>query len=102
MAEVVVPCVLRVGLARVVDTTLSRNVKDGFLRQTKHFVGLFSVLIGSIAWLKILDSWVLVTGGLSSFNGRPRWERREASPSSIPQYAIMAFIAAILRRFSIR
>jgi hypothetical protein len=29
--------------------TLLRNVRDGFLKQTKHFVSLFSLLIDRIA-----------------------------------------------------
>src|SRR5580700_9325521 len=82
------------------EATLSRNVRDGFPRQTKHFVGLFSLLIDRIAWLRASGSLALRTGGLSSFTGRPRWIRWEAGPSSTPQYAVMALTAAILRRFS--
>lgn len=79
------------------EATLSRNVRDRFPRQTKHFVGLFSLLIDRIAWLRASGSLALRTGGLSSFTGRPHWIRWEAGPSSMPQYAVMALI---LRRFS--
>lgn len=39
------------------DTTLARNVRDGLPRQTKHIVGLFSLVIDSIAWLTASGSW---------------------------------------------
>lgn len=82
------------------EATLSRNASDGFPRQTKHFVGLFSPLMDRIALLRALGSSALMTGGLLSFTRRPRWIRRGVGPSSTPQYAIMTLIAAILRRLS--
>lgn len=82
------------------EATLSRNARDGFPRQTKHLVSLFSPLIFRIAVLGVLGSSALVTGGLSSFTGRPREMRRGVDPSSTPQYIVMALIAMILHWLS--
>src|SRR5437899_726158 len=82
------------------EATLLRNVRDGFPRQTKHFVGRFSPLMERIASPRVSGSLALRTGGLLSCTGRPRWIRRGAGPSSTPQYAVTALTAAILRRFS--
>lgn len=75
------------------EATLSRNVNEGFPRQTKHFVGLFFPLIDCIALLRASGCSALNTGGVSSFAGRPRWiwvlplsSCRVASPAVSGQY----------------
>src|SRR5690349_11770951 len=92
-------CLLREPLVAY-EATLSRNVRDRFPRQTKHIVGLFSLRTDCIASVRVLDSLTLTTGGLLSSTGRPHWIRREAGPSSTPQYTVMALTAAILCQIS--